>query len=103
MGRAGATDARRLDRAAPVLGHRSHAASSCTGHRLGLLIEDLHWADTTTLDLIEHLAARGTDIPVLGTWRLDDPTINQTNLAWFTRVRRSSSVTFASARRAQPG
>ena len=62
------------------------------GRRLGLLIEDLHWADTATLDLIEHLAARGTDIPVLGTWRLDDPTINPANATWFTRVRRSSSV-----------
>ena len=66
------------------------ALAAC--RRLGLLIEDLHWADTTTLDLIEHLAARGTDIPVVGTWRVDDPTISQVNLAWFTRVQRSSSV-----------
>ncbi|MFC7726023.1 ATP-binding protein [Nocardioides sp. GCM10028917] len=79
-------------------GQRLFAAVEATlralaaGRRLGLLIEDLHWADTATLDLIEHLAGRGTDIPVLGTWRVDDPTIDRSNLKWFTRVRRSSSV-----------
>ena len=39
-----------------------------------LLIEDLHWADPSTLELLELLAARGTRVPVMGTWRLHDDT-----------------------------
>ena len=39
---------------------------------LALLLEDLHWADAA-LDLLEHLLAGGMAIPVVGTWRTDDP------------------------------
>ena len=57
-----------------------------------LLIEDLHWADAATLDLLEHLLASGTPVPLLGTWRIDDPDTPPLALEWWTRVRRSSSV-----------
>jgi DNA-binding winged helix-turn-helix (wHTH) protein/tetratricopeptide (TPR) repeat protein len=43
-----------------------------TGRRATLLIlEDLHWADESTLSLLEHLVRRLTDLPalVLGTYR----------------------------------
>jgi tetratricopeptide (TPR) repeat protein len=55
---------------------------------LAVLIEDLHWADAMTLDLLEHLLATGPGVPVVGTWRQDDPTVPKTPLEWFTRVRR---------------
>ena len=79
-------------------GHRLFSAveatvrALATHRRLILLIEDLHWADTATLDLIEHLAARAPDAAMLGTWREDDPAISPTNVTWFNRVRRMSSV-----------
>ena len=34
-----------------------------------ILLEDLHWADAATLDLLEHLLGRGSPAPVLGSWR----------------------------------
>ena len=63
-----------------------------TERRLGLLVEDLHWADTTTLDLIEHLVTRGSEVPMVGTWRLDDRAIDRANVEWFNRVRRFSTT-----------
>lgn len=59
---------------------------------LAVLVEDLHWADSATLDLLEHLVARGATIPVLGTWRLEDPAIPAAVLDWLTRVRRLGNV-----------
>ncbi|HET6940512.1 MAG TPA: AAA family ATPase, partial [Nocardioides sp.] len=58
-----------------------------------LLFEDLHWADPTTLDLLEHLLGRGSPIPVLGTWRTEDETVPEPSTQWLTRVRRMPSVT----------
>ncbi|MFC4784210.1 ATP-binding protein [Nocardioides sp. MAHUQ-72] len=64
-----------------------------SSRRLALLVEDLHWADSTTLDLLEHVLARGTDVPVVGTWRLDDPATPVATSEWFVRVRRLPAVT----------
>ena len=61
-------------------------------HRVALLIEDLHWADSATLDLLELLLVRQT-APLLGTWRLDDQTVAPANVDWFIRVRRMPTVT----------
>ena len=55
---------------------------------LAVVIEDLHWADATTLDLLEHLLTTGPGLPVVGTWRQDDPTVPVPTLDWFARVRR---------------
>ena len=58
-----------------------------------ILVEDLHWSDTTTLDLLEHLVARGPGVRVVGTWRVDDQTVAPENLEWFPRIRRLPAVT----------
>ena len=55
---------------------------------LAVVIEDLHWADTMTLDLLEHLLTTGLGLPVVGTWRQDDPSVPVLTLDWFARVRR---------------
>ena len=41
---------------------------------LAVVVEDLHWADAVTLDLLEHLLTTGPGSAVVGTWRADDPT-----------------------------
>ncbi len=58
-----------------------------------VLVEDLHWADSATLDLVEHLLARRVAVPVLGTWRLDDPATPEHTMQWWTRVQRLPTCT----------
>jgi tetratricopeptide (TPR) repeat protein len=58
---------------------------------LALLVEDLHWADTATLDLIEHLVSRGADLPLVCTWR-DDAETGADQREWSARLRRSRNV-----------
>ena len=60
---------------------------------LAVLIEDLHWADTATLDLLEHLLARGLTVPFVGTWRSEDPATPTGTIEWLTRIRRLPMVT----------
>ncbi len=90
-------------------GHRLFSAIEATlrtlgsgAHRIGLLIEDLHWGDTTTLEVIEHLAARRPGMPMLGTWRLDDPTIRQTEPGMVHPDSARVVRDYPSARRTQP-
>ena len=59
---------------------------------LALVVEDLHWADPTTLDLVEHLLARSVPVPVVGSWRTEDPNTPQASSDWFARVQRFSDV-----------
>ncbi|WP_167880295.1 ATP-binding protein [Nocardioides guangzhouensis] len=59
---------------------------------LAVVVEDLHWADPATLDMLEHLLARGPAVPVVGSWRTDDPTTAQATLDWFQRVTRLPDV-----------
>lgn len=56
--------------------------------RLGIVLDDLHWADESTLALVEYLVARGTRVAIVGTWRLHDPGTPEDHTAWLTRVRR---------------
>lgn len=63
---------------------------STTG--LAIVIEDLHWADTATLDMLEHLLVKRVDVPIVGTWRLDDPDTGGLQDAWWHRTKRLSSV-----------
>jgi tetratricopeptide (TPR) repeat protein len=61
---------------------------------VGLVVEDLHWADSATLDLIEHLIGSGSSgPPILGTYRVEDPTTPATVAEWRLRVHRNASVT----------
>ncbi|MEP9381616.1 ATP-binding protein [Nocardioides cheoyonin] len=59
---------------------------------LALLLEDLHWADSASLDLLEHLVARGLCVPVVGTFRLEDPATRDRTRDWFARIRRIADV-----------
>ena len=61
--------------------------------RMAVFVEDLHWADTATLDLLEHTIGRGRDLCLLATWRTEDDTIAPSATEWFARVRRLSQVT----------
>lgn len=60
--------------------------------RAALLIEDLHWADTATLDLLEHMIAGDPGVPLVGTWRLDDPDTTAAHEEWHHRIDRSASA-----------
>lgn len=59
---------------------------------LALVVEDLHWADTATLDVLEHLLVKAVDLPIVGTWRLDDPQTGGPQDEWWRRVTRLSNV-----------
>ncbi|SFA77450.1 AAA ATPase domain-containing protein [Nocardioides alpinus] len=56
-----------------------------------LVLEDLHWADDLTLDLVDHLF-RTSRTRILATWRTDDPDVPSQRRDWCTRVRRDAGV-----------
>ena len=58
---------------------------------MALVLEDLHWADDLTLDLVEHLARHG-QVRLLGSWRTDDPDVSAGRQDWFNRVRRDAAL-----------
>ena len=58
-----------------------------------LLVEDLHWADGATLDLLEHLLGRGAPVAVVGTWRSGDESTPQESEDWLGRVRMRADTT----------
>jgi tetratricopeptide (TPR) repeat protein len=55
---------------------------------LGLVVEDLHWADTATLDLVEHLVASGANVSLVGSWRTHDRSVSDGHVDWLSRVQR---------------
>ncbi len=61
--------------------------------RTVLVVEDLHWADPATLDLLEHLVGRTSPVPVVGTWRSGDPATPGPVREWLERVRRLRETT----------
>src|SRR4051812_34255139 len=58
---------------------------------LAVLVEDLHWADPTTLDLLEYLLARPA-LPLVGTYRTADPATPGATREWKARVQRLTAV-----------
>ena len=61
---------------------------------LAILIEDLHWADSATLDLLETIVVRSVDVPLVATWRTDDPDTPPAHESWRARIARlTNSVT----------
>ena len=94
------------------LGKRWHVDAQTRGSQLGvfeealalladraeapvlLVLEDLHWADTSTLDLVVFLAHNIEDRPVLllATYRADDPASNERMRQLAGGVRRSGSA-----------
>jgi tetratricopeptide (TPR) repeat protein len=59
---------------------------------LAVVVEDLHWADPATLDLLEHLLAGGSPVPIVGTWRSEDPATTEATADWHRRVSRLPDV-----------
>ena len=59
---------------------------------LALLLEDLHWADASTLDALEHLLAHDNTVPMVGTWRTDDASTPESLRAWRERVMRFATT-----------
>ena len=64
-----------------------------TEQPLVLLIEDLHWADPATLDMLEHLLGRPLLVPLVGTWRTGDDATPAASTTWSTRIRRLAATT----------
>lgn len=59
---------------------------------LSLLLEDLHWADTGTLDLVQHLLSASVPLAVVGTWRDRDPEAAPGAVDAFERLVRHPAV-----------
>jgi hypothetical protein len=60
---------------------------------LAVHLEDCHWADPSTLDLLTHLASTTTTVPVVATWRTDDPDVRSDHADWLSTTRWSHGVT----------
>ena len=61
---------------------------------MAVVLEDLHWADAATLDLVEHLV--GSPVaspPLVGSYRLDDLGTPASIHEWRLRMQRSAQVT----------
>ncbi len=52
---------------------------------LALFVEDAHWADATTLDVLELLGTQGC--PLVVTVRTEDPDVGEAALDWLSRAR----------------
>ena len=79
---------------------RATLAALGTQGACAVVIEDLNWADPATLDLLENLLVvpRGLGLPVVGTYRTDDPATPPATTDWFLRVQRLPSVSIVEVR-----
>jgi DNA-binding CsgD family transcriptional regulator/tetratricopeptide (TPR) repeat protein len=91
------------DATGPVEGWRHERLFSGIAELLGgvarrsavaLLIEDVHWADTATLDFLTYLVRVGRDsaMSVVVTCRSDEVPLNAAVADWLTHVRRDARV-----------
>lgn len=63
-----------------------------TTQPLALHLEDCHWADRSTLDLLSHMTTRRLTVPVVATWRTGDPEVPPDHDQWLSRTRWSTGV-----------
>ena len=54
---------------------------------LALHVEDCHWADRSTLDLLAHLASTPSTVPLVATWRTGDPDVPGVHSDWLAKTR----------------
>jgi hypothetical protein len=59
---------------------------------VALVIDDLHWADPGTFDLVEQLVATGAGVPVLCAVRTEDPSVCDRVEPWSARMCRLANV-----------
>ena len=59
---------------------------------LAVVVEDLHWADTATMALLERIVVQEHSLALVGTWRTEDVDTPATNQEWYTRIRRQSAT-----------
>lgn len=60
---------------------------------LALHLEDCHWADRSTLDLLTHLTITPATVPLVATWRTGDPEVPDDRSAWLSKARWTPGVT----------
>ena len=53
---------------------------------LALHVEDCHWADRSTLDLLTHLMNGPAEVPLVVTWRSNDPSVPAGHSEWLSRA-----------------
>jgi predicted ATPase/DNA-binding CsgD family transcriptional regulator len=87
-----------LERAELFSGVLSYFAAIAAKRAVVLAIEDLHWADAASLELLSHIAARiaGTRIMIVATYRDDDVSFSQPLFGALARLARIPNVTTAS-------
>jgi DNA-binding CsgD family transcriptional regulator len=70
------------------------AAAAGSGSRLGLLVEDVHWADSETLDFLTFLgrAGRWDAVRVVVTCRSDEAPLGAGVADWLAQVRGAAGV-----------
>ncbi|MBD5656591.1 MAG: AAA family ATPase [Candidatus Eremiobacteraeota bacterium] len=87
-----------LERAELFSGVLAYFAAIAAKRAVVLAIEDLHWADAASLELLSHIAARiaGMRIMIVATYRDDDVSVNQPLFGALARLTRIPNVTTAS-------
>jgi DNA-binding CsgD family transcriptional regulator len=70
------------------------AVATTSGSSVGLLVEDVHWADSTTLDCLTFLAYTGRQAPVtvVATCRGDEARVAEHAAEWLARIRADAGV-----------
>jgi DNA-binding CsgD family transcriptional regulator/tetratricopeptide (TPR) repeat protein len=70
------------------------AAGRCAGSAVGLVIEDVHWADSATLDLLTFLtrAGRRGAVTVVATCRSDEAPLAAQVADWLAQMRGAAGV-----------